>query len=92
MRYLKNKFSWIGILTFILSLSQLTLFAQDDGGPGGLPGGGDGGGCDVFIDPNCNPDDPADAPIDNWVFLLVFLVLALTIWYYYKQKKSLRSL
>jgi hypothetical protein len=89
MRYLKNKLCWVTILTFVLSLSQFTLFAQDDG-PGGLPGDG-GGGCDPFLDPDCTPDS-GDAPLDNWVFLLVFLVLALTIWYYYKQKKSLRSL
>lgn len=85
MRYLKNKFSGITILTLVLSLSQLTLFAQDDGDPGGLPSDG----CDLFVDPDCNS---GDAPIDNWVFLLVFLVIALTIWYYYKQKKSLRAL
>ena len=89
MRYLKNKLSWVTILTFVLSLSQLTLFAQDDG-PGGLPGG-DGGGCDPFLDPDCTPDSGA-APLDNWVFLLVFLVFAFPMWYYYKQKKSLRSL
>ena len=81
MRYLKNKFSGGIILTFVLSLSQLTLFAQPDGPPDG--------GCDPFTDPNCNPDD---VPLDNGVFLLVFLVLAFTIWYYYKQKKSLRTL
>lgn len=84
MRYLKNKFSWIsGILTVVLLLNTLFLYAQDD--PGGTPGGG----CDPFTDPNCNPED---APLDNWVFVLVFLVIALTIWYYYKQKKSLRAL
>lgn len=85
MRYLKNKFSWIsGILTVVLLLNTLFLYAQGDD-PGGTPGGG----CDPFTDPNCNPED---APLDNWVFVLVFLVVALTIWYYYKQKKSLRAL
>lgn len=67
--------------TITLLVLPILLFAQ------GLP-------CDPDEpDPSspfyCNPED---APIDNWVFLLVFLVLALTIWYYYKQKKSLRAL
>lgn len=52
----------------------------------------------LFAQPCADPDDPVlcppqeDAPLDTWVFLLVFLILGLTVWYYYKQKKSLRTL
>ena len=88
MRYLKNKFSWAAILTFVLSLNALSLYAQGDD-PGGTPGDG----CNPFqTDPGASDYCTEDVPLDNWVFLLVFLVVGLTIWYYYKQKKSLRAL
>lgn len=88
MRYLRKRISWVALLTFILSISTLSLYADD---PGGLPGSD----CDPFeTDPSasdyCTPD--TDAPLDTWVFLLVFIVLALMIWYWYKQRKSLRTL
>lgn len=88
MKYLRRRISWVAILTFILSLSTLSLYADD---PGGLPGTD----CDPYqTDPTasdyCTPD--TDAPLDTWVFLLVFAVLAFSVWYWYKQKKSLRTL
>lgn len=72
------------VLTGLLLLN-LQVFA-DDGDP--IPCSGDPD------DPGYNPNgcDASDAPLDTWVFLLVFMVLALAVWYWYKQRKSLHTL
>lgn len=85
MRYLKNKLSWAFIFTLVLTVSQLTAFADDPGLPGD--------GCDPYEqNPNASDYCTTDTPLDTWVFWLVFLVIVFTAWYYYKQKKSLRTL
>lgn len=66
------------IFTLCLCVMPVLLFAQP-----GTP-------CTDPDDPNCTPD--TDAPLDTWVFLLVFAILAFTVWHWYKQKKSLRTL
>ncbi|GAB3919765.1 hypothetical protein [Mucilaginibacter myungsuensis] len=49
------------ILSFVISISSLCVYAD----PGGLPGGGDTGGCDPFDPSNCA------TPLDTWLIVLI---------------------
>ena len=76
MSNLKKNIFYRTVLVSALTLSQLTLFAQDE--PGDLPSDG----CDPF-------DTSCATPLDTWVYVLVALALYFAYRHLKKQKLSI---